>query len=366
MKRDDVVKLLRLIRVGSIDVSADGRWVRSNCPLAPFTHAGGSDSSPSFGIFVNERGESSYNCFTCGTGSLSHLIHRLTWTVGISPDVHSFFLSKEFLPTTKEKEELFTTTDYDDQYKIPMDSREYKAVPVPPEVLIQYPLLADYTRFEGIRARDWFRGRLIDIDIAEMYKVRLNPDGRSIIFPMIDTDGLVYGLHNLSRMSKSFYHITPEIAGFPRIESWGKKDVWFGIEFVDFSKPVILVESQTDVLRLRTLGVQNVMGSCGSIGDQKLARVSSDYTYLGFDSDDAGARYCLKAVKYLHEFGTLSRLSWISVGIGDAGELKSTEQWHQVVANSKILFMRGREVFIADAVGKESYRNNYTVHNTPS
>ena len=37
-------------RMGITSVKKNGDWVMLSCPLAPWTHAGGTDSRPSFGI----------------------------------------------------------------------------------------------------------------------------------------------------------------------------------------------------------------------------------------------------------------------------------------------------------------------------
>lgn len=54
------------------------RWMNISCPFAPWTHARGSDSHPSFGITVNPDSRSHYKCLACGVkGSLSSLPTKL-------------------------------------------------------------------------------------------------------------------------------------------------------------------------------------------------------------------------------------------------------------------------------------------------
>ena len=49
-----------------------------NCPLAPWTHKGGIDLHPSFGISIHPGGESKFKCFTCGMdGALVNLLWRI-------------------------------------------------------------------------------------------------------------------------------------------------------------------------------------------------------------------------------------------------------------------------------------------------
>lgn len=63
MKPSDVEKLLGLLGCDRIRVRTNG-WVVGTCPFAPWTHAGGVDSSPSFGVIATE-GPGAYKCLAC-------------------------------------------------------------------------------------------------------------------------------------------------------------------------------------------------------------------------------------------------------------------------------------------------------------
>jgi hypothetical protein len=55
-----------------------GEWVRCACPLAPWLHEDGVNTSRAFGIRVDDSGPSSYFCFSCQAhGYLSRLLHSL-------------------------------------------------------------------------------------------------------------------------------------------------------------------------------------------------------------------------------------------------------------------------------------------------
>lgn len=54
------------------------RWLNVSCPFAPFTHAKGSDTNPSFGLTISEDSRSNYKCLACGVkGRVSSLPTRL-------------------------------------------------------------------------------------------------------------------------------------------------------------------------------------------------------------------------------------------------------------------------------------------------
>ena len=360
MKLNDVVHFLQLLRVGRIDVLSGGKWVKSSCPLAAATHTGGTDTNPSFGIKVNDEGFSFYNCFSCGTGTLHMLMHRLTWGVGISSDVHEFFMRAELIPSSASDPPL--TSQFLDLYNnIPVGSDTQ--ISVPDKVLEDYPLLKDVTGFEAKRCRKWFEERNIPLDVAYQYETRIAPEYRGIVFPIIDMDWKTYLLHFRSRIDKMFFYLTPLNTGFPDV-LWGRKNFYYGIQFVDFTKSLIIVESETDLLRLRALGVENVIATCGPISKEKLSRIKSPVVYLGYDSDIEGAKYSYLTVKSLDPKTICYRLSWAFVGRKDAGELESREEFDEVWRNRKSIYYEGEGVGLRVELGEEinfndKFANNY-------
>lgn len=345
LRLHDVVRFLQLLRVPNIQTSPDKQWVRSSCPLAPITHSGRSDANPSFNIRVNGDGISWYNCFSCGYGSTYHLIHKLTWTVGINPLVHSFFMDKEIAFSDRESPLVFTEM-FSEQT---VDYAQIVPEPVPDYVLHRFPLMEEAKSKEAEFARKWIERRGISLEVAYEYNLRLNEEQNSILFPITDFSHKgeeVYLLHNRPRLSKAFWYLTPNNLRLGKGINWGRRDSWFGLTKVDFKKPVILVESETDVMRLRTLGIKNVMASCGGVGGPKLNRVESDLTYLGYDSDAQGARYCLKSIRHLHDRSALVRLSWNAAGIGDAGELPDMDAFEKVFLSRKHISVENGKIHI--------------------
>lgn len=343
MKSEDIVRFLQLIRARNIEISPDNQWVRCSCPLAPYFHASGTDNHPSFGIKVNNGGLSNFNCFTCGSGTLPLFMHKITWTLGVSPDVHEFFIHREFLPEDAVSDQFYL--EYKDLFSQEFDKPT--PISVPSDVLAEYPRLSNTTgegKYEISRVKDWLEDRGISYDLAVDYQIRVSPQDRAIVFPIVDTDGLTYLLHARSRVNKIFYYLNPSNTGHLD-KVWGRKDFWFGIQHADMTKPLILVESETDLLRLRSLGVENVIASCGPVGDYKLERISSPKVYLGFDSDLGGAQYCARTINYLHSSSSLYRLSWTAVGAKDAGDLKSREEFDAVWDARRAVYVEGGQVF---------------------
>lgn len=77
MDADHIEKLLLML--GCSQLRYVNGWIKATCPLAPWKHATGKDSHPSFGISIHPNDVSHYNCYTCRQrGSLN----GLAWLFG--------------------------------------------------------------------------------------------------------------------------------------------------------------------------------------------------------------------------------------------------------------------------------------------
>lgn len=92
-----------LQQMGVETAQMSGEWVRCSCPLAPWKHAGGTDSRPSFGV-REDKGISGVHCFACGFsgGLLSlvweygrHAIEERIWTVEDMKQLEDFVILAE-------------------------------------------------------------------------------------------------------------------------------------------------------------------------------------------------------------------------------------------------------------------------------
>lgn len=63
MTPSDLQQLLQVLGCDRIRVKSNG-WVTSTCPFAPWTHGGGVDHSPSFGVLSDPAG-GGYRCLAC-------------------------------------------------------------------------------------------------------------------------------------------------------------------------------------------------------------------------------------------------------------------------------------------------------------
>ena len=342
MKTWSCVQFLKLIGSSEVVISDDEQWVRGNCPLAPFTHAKGVDENPSFGIKVNEDGESGYHCFTCGSGRLADLIHVMNFTTGIRREASDFYsLHENFGGEERSTQEVLY---YNDIYA--SEIKEEIHNPIPSTVLDSHPTLQDSKHpFEKEKCLEVMNSRGISANALYKYGVCHRPYEKAIAFIVRGRDSKSYSIHYLSREEKKFWYLKPKYFDYPEDTKWGSKAAMFGLELYDPSKPLILVESETDLLRLSSLGVDDqycILATCGTPTKEKISQLRSKVVYNGYDADATGSKYHIRTLKFLDPDVTVFKLDWSEVKVvdlktgelrraKDAGDLESIEQFIQVV-----------------------------------
>lgn len=350
MDFSDIERFLHLIGAKNVVRDESGGWVRASCPLAPWTHAGGSDAKPSFGVRVPTSAEESpnYHCFTCqARGILPGLLGSLSHLSGDRmEEAHNFLSQFSLFPDASgdgaERGKKKRIRIADRYAAASVDTESVKSnVPVPPEVLQKYPLLAEKSDLTAhAEALRWLAyQRNISLQSIAQYQLRLfvnTLDDVGVIFPIIDRDGETV-LDLWARMigSKHFFRVTCAMSG-TSVE-YKAPNLMFGNHLYDRERPLMLVEGALDALRLHSLGVKNVMATLGALSADQLASLYAPVVYLAFDSDGAGREFTKRAATKL-DVPSLSILDWEVAGIKDAGELENLEQFKKVFdARTKIL-----------------------------
>lgn len=76
MASPDLTEFLR--KLGCASIKPHGKWLRATCPLAPWTHAKGSDKHPSFALGVSGDVRGHYGCLACNRkGTVVDLLFTL-------------------------------------------------------------------------------------------------------------------------------------------------------------------------------------------------------------------------------------------------------------------------------------------------
>jgi len=304
--------------LGLVSHSVQNNWIIVSCPL---NHPRG-DRNPSAGFSIHPEGKSVFHCFSCGTRPIESILNFFKWKKGV--DCFEQYVRQENFNEAP-------TPTFNDPF---MNHKEEDIpVAVPEEILDLFDPIED--------AEDYLRQRGIKLKVGKAHGLKylkryMTPLGRvwedTIVCPIRDLDFKTYWIHFRSVSGKKFWHGQPE--HFDSQVEWGREDSWFGFEFLDANKPVFLVEGIFDCLRLKSLGVDNVIATHGGIGKhspkvKRLMRLRPRIIYLGFDSDGAGEKF--KEVIREQFDGPLIDLDWSKVGAKDPGDLQSKEDLRTVL-----------------------------------
>lgn len=340
MNVDEIAHFLELLDVRGIQVDRSRGWVNAQCPFAPWKHTKGVDSSPSFGVKEVEDGYPVYKCFTCdSSGPLPLLIHSLQWLRDERLGAATNYLLK--FP------EIFGGEDVDmaqaverkrvkyDKYLEDVQRKIEIGRPVPQFTLNTLPLLYDANNKQAEDSIDYLNNeRGITEQAIRQYGLRLWLDAYKmpvIVFPIVSRkSGEIVDLWGRWTGSKKFRRLTHDMVGSPY--AYFAPHLWFGWQFFDPAKPVLLVEGAFDLLRIKSLGMTgaNVWASLGTPSKDQIAQVYSDQKIiLGFDADEAGSRMAMSVYKEIKD-ANVSVINWAKIDpknpFKDAGELKNREQ----------------------------------------
>ena len=272
-------------------VEVVGDEIICHCPDLMGFHANG-DSTPSFAV---NREKLVHNCYVCGGGTLPGLVGAI---LGLEEDKAIDWLIEHasWAPTAAEDfpEEVERILQvYDDEEEVlPSYSEEtvfkYRSFHpyleergITPEVAEEMNVGYD-PEHQAIVLPVWFRGRLVGIQRRHLVQA----DGKYVCARCQKTDKKIPKYKNT--------------ANFPR------NTVWYNFDSQTENEPrqVIVVESPFTVLRLKSLGVHNVVASFGAgLSRDKVKPLWAFYEGVFFwgDNDPAGLKSIKDGILILEE-----------------------------------------------------------------
>lgn len=209
-----------------------GAWAQCSCPLAPFTHKGGRDSRPSFGVSVGEE-RSHYNCFVCSSGTLEALLGDLEMRARGQTHTYDFAAARLFLA---EESKIAVLPPYEEFVPSP-----YKAFEAWPEWWIE-----QYPTWSGV-AKYLYNERNLDFSTCEHFGLRWDARREMVIAPVRTADGVLAGARGryIGKDETALKHYDYEHRGIRNTHL-----VWFNEPAFNLDGPLLLVEGQFDAMRV--------------------------------------------------------------------------------------------------------------------
>ena len=280
------VKFLTCLGVNPNKLKKDGKWLRCSCPLARWTHAGGKDSSPSFGARLDGAGRLNYNCFACGGGTAEKLIQSLELYSQDSPQpgLFDFKTAHEILDT--DKPVFVPLPEYGEE--------SYQEVKTFKEWPAQF--LTSFEKVDNsVEAKEYLylgkdhvnaygqKSRAFTPEECDRFGLRFDNVRKMVMFPFYDKYHRFAGVRGRSIREKMHYDYT-----------WSEVNnsslVWFNEQSLDkYPGWVVVVEGQFDAMRVGKRYPKVVANMTAKPTKEKLMTLlEADGTVLIPDNDAAG------------------------------------------------------------------------------
>lgn len=284
MTRDNIVKLLKILKAKNID-NDKSEWVMCSCLFAKYKHKKGTDSNPSGGIKIGNG--SYYHCFGCGTsGDITSILFDLLYlhkTHGIpAPEIAQAF---SFL----EDEDVFTFE--------PLEYTEADTENL--NTFVEFPsgwAEQHSSVFNSKLASAYLTDRKVPQQIWTDFNLRYDNVKQMIIFPYKNANGKVAGGRGRSvnpNCDKKYRHYdysyTDPVTGKSKNNT---SLVWYRESqlSLDDPKPLIVVEGQFDAARIYQQ-YRNVTAILTALVSEKklekLLMMCTEVLWMS-DNDDAG------------------------------------------------------------------------------
>lgn len=271
MQEGDLRRILSALRISPGRATSSG-WMHTSCPLAPWTHAKGTDRSASFAIKIENGGISAYKCMACRHhGRISSLARKL-----------GHFREEDYDQIAREADHVEMSEAEVPDFE---DMHSHDDTPMP----------LDEDLFEGAfdqikehpDAVAYLKRRQVGKRAVERCGLEFDPEARRIIFPVRGIEGELYGWTGRSILPNPKIKVK-DYQGLP------KRHLVMGQENWERGKPVLVVEGLFAYARLMQMGADefvNVGAILGShMTDEKAQRLKDfgEPVILLLDPDKAG------------------------------------------------------------------------------
>jgi hypothetical protein len=250
-----IVEFLGALKAKHVQVR--GPWVQCSCPLAPWFHDTGKDSSPSFAIRIEPNKESWFNCFVCKFGSLGDLVVELQHLKAANL---GYDLGAAWALVVKESEAKIEVhvKDWGEPVEIVED------LPIPEAWLVPFK-----PAWPVPYAREYLESRDVSEEIAHALDIRWDRSLGTVCFPVRNHEGelvSVRGRFIKPKPGSPPYHVYPYMGS-------ARASAWLGEHSVDYDRPVLMVESVFDAASVMRVYDNILSPMTVGINYERMARV---------------------------------------------------------------------------------------------
>jgi hypothetical protein len=275
MNESMALSFMKALNVGQVEQRGP-HWLNGCCPMAPDTHASGSDSDPSFGIYMSPKEESHCFCFSCGyNGNLSKLLFDLKPIVKGDPRVD---LTAAYKLVGLEAEGLEGYQPADEWQDGPITSDDFEAFPD--------WWLSGFKPWSQVQeGEEYVHERGVPPHLADLFDLRFDTKMNALCFPYWDSKNRLAGMRGrfLKPTGKNKYHDYK----WNGINNSAK--VWYNEQRINWMLPVVVAEGAFDVLAINR-HYTNVMSpwTCTAKLDMLKDLKKATKVVCAFDNDKAG------------------------------------------------------------------------------
>jgi len=286
----------------------DYEWANGHCMLAPWTHSGGVDGNPSFGIRRNDTGASIYKCWSCDKiGDLTDLVWTIRHLSKKFPKHVSYNLQHAVQLIAQEDEQtcdfIYNPVDYEEELEVDIET-------IFPSNWLN--------SFFPAPSHPYLKHREIPIEVAKALDLRVDIIDKRICFPIRNWDGQLMGLQGRTFSDSPLRY---------KLYSYQDKfnPTILGNEVnVTLDEPLILTEGFFDLAKIMTVYPNVLCSFTSSLSNKKLDRLKDvDQIITFFDVGTGGDSARAKIEKY---FGGLYVTHIIPTEEqGDAGAMSTDD-----------------------------------------
>lgn len=281
--------------------------------MAQWTHDKGTDSSPSFGIHVEDGKKSNFFCFTCQEkGNMYELVSKLAQlTMETGSNTHrDFELAWDLVRA--EDEEVDELDDLADLKSFNYDDYQKSQ---------QGPEFHEFSEawlesFQPGWEHPYMKERGIPTAVGRRLNVRFDSHRNRICFPAYTFDGQLAGLHGRAIDSAE----GPKYFAYGNEHQERNPHVWTGENHLDLDQPVVICEGPFDYAKVYCVTTNVACCRSASFSSDMADRIKAAPRIISFfdvgTGGDRGRERCEKLFQSSSLVHVVPPDPW-----GDAGEM---------------------------------------------